>query len=247
MIFKSICIFLLCGLIVFIIVFNYFKKPDQLPVKFLEENKYGQSIQLTDFPRDESEFLDPAFYKLFITPEDDKVRKVARAIGPDIRKQYYWVAENIKYKNDSIVWDVDEYYQTPYETLSKRSGDCEDSAFLLASLARASGIKDVYVVLGTADYNGHAWVMYKRGKSWRILEPTNNDGTKFVKETTDDIAMDLAISAVVKSNPWLLLGAFLLSSKSEDISYSATEIINVMSERSIECIVNDYEYQKNIE
>jgi|YelNatPaOPRAMG01_1025707.scaffolds.fasta_scaffold05659_1 hypothetical protein len=73
---------------------------------------------------------------------------------------YYWVANNIVYKDDESVWGK-EYWQTPQQTIELKSGDCEDQAFLLASLLIASGCpaENVRVVIGKIlGGGGHAWV-----------------------------------------------------------------------------------------
>jgi len=74
-------------------------------------------------------------------------------------------------------------WQFPDETLFLKSGDCEDRAFLIASLLLASGVStfNVRVALGKVrhyrgqarphDYD-HAWVMYKNeAGAWILLEP----------------------------------------------------------------------------
>lgn len=82
--------------------------------------------------------------------------------------------------------DGADFWQFPPETLALRSGDCEDQAFLAASLLLAAGIRrdDVRVVIGALyrpqhpsqrQLLGHAWpsVRDESGR-WRILE-TNLD------------------------------------------------------------------------
>lgn len=87
-----------------------------------------------------------------------------------------WVAANIQYKTDEEQWGVDEYWQTPDETLSLQSGDCEDFAILLCTLLRAYGIgkEHIYVAIGVDDQGyGHAFLIenwYLDGE-WRALEP----------------------------------------------------------------------------
>jgi predicted transglutaminase-like cysteine proteinase len=87
-----------------------------------------------------------------------------------------WVAANIEYKDDEEQWGVDDYWQTPEETLSLYSGDCEDVAILLCTLLRAYGIagEQMYVAIGVdnAGY-GHAFLIenwYLDGE-WRAIEP----------------------------------------------------------------------------
>jgi predicted transglutaminase-like cysteine proteinase len=87
-----------------------------------------------------------------------------------------WVAANIEYKTDEEQWGLDEYWQTPDETLSLQSGDCEDFAILLCTLLRAYGIGEehIYVAIGVDDEGyGHAFLIedwYLDGE-WRALEP----------------------------------------------------------------------------
>ncbi len=71
----------------------------------------------------------------------------------------------------------------PSETLAARGGDCEDLAFLLASMLEQSGISHycVRVAFGRITRNqaggkssswDHAWVAYmNEGGAWEILEP----------------------------------------------------------------------------
>jgi hypothetical protein len=87
-----------------------------------------------------------------------------------------WVAANIEYKTDEEQWGVDEYWQTPGETLSLHTGDCEDFAILLCTLLRAYGVgaEQIYVAVGVDDDGyGHAFLIedwYLDGE-WRAIEP----------------------------------------------------------------------------
>jgi hypothetical protein len=127
-------------------------------------------------PTTESEF------KSYITPEcpwvqvtlqgilGDPPYELSRVGFDDIRD---WVANNIDYKSDEDRWGED-YWQTPEETLSYSSGDCEDFSTLLCSLLRAYGIdgERIYVALGIVDEEyGHAFLIenwYHDGEWWRI-------------------------------------------------------------------------------
>jgi hypothetical protein len=128
-------------------------------------------------PATESEF------KSFITPECPLVDEalldilgnppyeLSQVSFDDIRD---WVAINIDYISDEKRWGKD-YWQTPQETLSYRTGDCEDFAILLCSLLRNYGIdaQQVYVALGVDDSeDGHAFLLenwYSDGE-WRRVE-----------------------------------------------------------------------------
>ncbi len=51
-----------------------------------------------------------------------------------------------------------DFWQYPYETLHALMGDCEDSAFLLASMLLQSGAaEDAWVAIGLWEQYGHAW------------------------------------------------------------------------------------------
>lgn len=94
-----------------------------------------------------------------------------------------YVAATVRYAPS----DGHDPWQFPAETLALRSGDCEDIAFLLASLLLASGISgyNVRVALGQVHVRGargrrqrydHMWVMYKcEAGHWLLLEPLHLD------------------------------------------------------------------------
>ena len=87
-----------------------------------------------------------------------------------------WIDENIEYEEDEDRWG-DDYWQTPEETLTYYTGDCEDFSTLLCSLLRAYGIdaEQVYVALGVDggdEEPGHAFLIenwYQDGE-WRRIE-----------------------------------------------------------------------------
>ena len=96
-----------------------------------------------------------------------------------------WVLEHVDYTSDDSSHRRGEFYQFPAETIALGKGDCEDSAFLLASLLIASGISEycVRAVLGSIKWGddqiseGHAWVTYKDEVGiWRLLETTMDAG-----------------------------------------------------------------------
>jgi hypothetical protein len=140
---------------------------------------YRESSTVCGLPMTESEF------KSYVTPECPWVEGTLQGIlgdppyepsqvgFDDIRD---WVAINIDYMPDEQRWGED-YWQTPEESLSYSSGDCEDFSVLLCSLLRAYGIdgERVYVALGVDDGSeepGHAFLIedwYHDGK-WRRIE-----------------------------------------------------------------------------
>jgi Transglutaminase-like superfamily len=89
-----------------------------------------------------------------------------------------FVSERIAYK--SRKWR--DPWQFPDETLFIKSGDCEDRAFLIASLMIGAGISpyNIRVVLGKVRITknnkpkefDHMWVMYKtEAGQWILIEP----------------------------------------------------------------------------
>ncbi len=138
---------------------------------------YPESSVTHWLPATESEF------KSYVTPDCQAVKETLQNIlgdppytlsqrdFDDIRD---WVADNIGYKSDGERWGKD-YWQTPEETLTYRTGDCEDFSILLCSLLRAYGIdaRRVYVALGVdGEEDGHAFVMedWCHDGEWRRLE-----------------------------------------------------------------------------
>jgi len=132
-----------------------------------------------NFPRYLTE--DASISKLFITPRESNVVWRENQILEDkffltpnwiaIRD---WVGNNIQYKEDDVDHGKPEYWQFGTETLSRRTGDCEDFSILLCSLLRANGwsANDVYVVLGKNDDGYHGWVKINMGiLGWYNLEP----------------------------------------------------------------------------
>jgi predicted transglutaminase-like cysteine proteinase len=129
-------------------------------------------------PATESEF------KSYITPECPSVKEALRDILGDPPYELSqagfnnirdWVATNINYMPDEKRWGKD-YWQTPEETLSYRTGDCEDFSILLCSLLRAYGIdaEQVYIALGVnAEEDGHAFLIedWNNDGEWRRIEP----------------------------------------------------------------------------
>ena len=66
-----------------------------------------------------------------------------------------YVCRNISYGSDNGEW-----WEWPAVTLSRTSGDCEDTTILLASMLRSTGYSPdkVYVCIGTYQGLKHAWV-----------------------------------------------------------------------------------------
>lgn len=138
----------------------------------------------------------PELAKLFITPREATVVQLENEILNDksfITPNWIalrdWVGKNIQYAYDSEIYGTDEYWQFAKETLSRRTGDCEDYAILLVSLLRVSGYSenDVYVVLGRNEKGEHhAWVKINLGiVGWYNLEPQKDGWNTLIGDYFD--------------------------------------------------------------
>jgi len=119
----------------------------------------------------------PVDPRQLIAVEDPAVRWALEVITSDktdfrsdFRKLQDWVASHITYSQDSYY-----HWQTPAETLEKRSGNCKDFAVLLCTLSRAAGVPagDIYVAIGKDRSNrSHAFIIEKwlLGR-WQVIEP----------------------------------------------------------------------------
>jgi hypothetical protein len=80
----------------------------------------------------------------------------------DIESLCYYVNENIDYVYDwDSVYDTKEYYQSPMETESLRTGDCEDFTIYFMYIAyKEFGIKPDFAVVKVDDLGYHALAKY---------------------------------------------------------------------------------------
>ena len=87
-----------------------------------------------------------------------------------------FAANYITHTSDVIVWGTTESWVCPRATLYYAQGDCEDGAFLIASLLLNIGVSSskVKVAIGYYDDTGHAWAMYQRASDgiWVNLDWT---------------------------------------------------------------------------
>ena len=127
----------------------------------------------------------PELVKLFITPREPSLVALKNEVLKDTPLKVKdwialrnWVGNNIQYWCDDVIHGISDYWQFGKETVTLKTGDCEDFAILLCSLLRASGYSpnDVYVVIGKNpnEYH-HAWVKINLGSlGWYNLEPQEN-------------------------------------------------------------------------
>ena len=105
--------------------------------------------------------------------------------GVQAQEALDWVFTNIAYQEDETNYVVAEAWANPEQTLNQGSGDCEDMAFLLASLLKwhtdevdAGGGDLVYAKCGfllPPDGGFHAWVFWYDASAvdWHQLDPTS--------------------------------------------------------------------------
>ncbi|MEM0235630.1 hypothetical protein [Thermofilum sp.] len=138
----------------------------------------------------------PSDPRIFVTPGDASVQATVRSavygnVNPArdeelrlyLRLLYDWVSTNIRVRSDSLypvlpslpngqVSFISEVWQFPNETLTLRSGDCEDSATLLLSMIRfyAPRLKAFCIVV-EGGRGGHMAVIVSNGSGVAILDP----------------------------------------------------------------------------
>jgi hypothetical protein len=121
------------------------------------------------------------FYSAYITPNISEIQQIVSSKTTIDLCNY--ISSPITYKKDEskrrtfINYTNGNSWQTPSETLTLKTGDCEDYAFLLCSLLRASGYDEnsIYAVRGQSKIYGnyHWWVKIKINNIWIHIEPNN--------------------------------------------------------------------------
>ena len=69
-----------------------------------------------------------------------------------------WVAARVVYVRDATKWGRPDFWQSPQQTLSDASGDCEDSSLVVWSALPLVDLPEGRLVVGTLHGDGHAWV-----------------------------------------------------------------------------------------
>jgi hypothetical protein len=113
-------------------------------------------------------------YENFLTANNSAVIRKVRDLGNNPKRCYRFVVENIKYKSDESNYGKSEFWAYPEETLRRSSGDCEDSAFLIASMFMVLRIECFVRTAYLIDYgSGHAWCYFKLNGQWAPAETTS--------------------------------------------------------------------------
>lgn len=102
----------------------------------------------------------------------DQVKDKRR--GLQIPKVNYMVNRLLAYREDHRLWNQEEYWANPVETLNRRAGDCEDYAILKYALLRDLGVSDadmrIVVLRDTAARQYHAVLSVRQDGKWMILD-----------------------------------------------------------------------------
>jgi len=127
-------------------------------------------------------------YEKYLQFPNPKINALAKTIvsptDTNDEKMYkieQWVQDNITYVSDIKNYGQSELWAYPTMTLNKGTGDCEDGAFLMHSLALHAGIPPERLrtygglVWGDAygiTTGGHAWTAYRRetDNEWIITD-----------------------------------------------------------------------------
>jgi predicted transglutaminase-like cysteine proteinase len=110
-------------------------------VKWLNDNK--------ELPEKAAEFV--------------KDLKKVRSNDAKVRQILCFVNKHIHYLGDIKRWKVQEYWQTPKETMTYLTGDCEDGSLLIYLMCHEAGIPDddLWLTCGNVVGGGHAYVIYR--------------------------------------------------------------------------------------
>jgi len=114
------------------------------------------------------------------TPELQSFLDSIKSLDNDSKayKIHRWILKDLgmKYKSDSEIWHKTEYWQTPQQSLSLKSGDCEDFSLLWLKITEIAGIPSYRckIYCGDTDGGGHAYPCYlsEEGNRWVSMDLT---------------------------------------------------------------------------
>jgi hypothetical protein len=127
-------------------------------------------------------------FKSYITDKDPTMIKLIKEIEKVSRKMGYCTecailsfVHSLDYTEDERT-GFDDYRKYPIETLVEGNGDCEDTAFLMATLFKMKGydtalvfFEDLHMGVGIAcdDCNGSYYIFPDEDIKYYYIEPTN--------------------------------------------------------------------------
>jgi transglutaminase-like putative cysteine protease len=150
--------------------FYYNNKYPYQKISYLSRSMPGIRKRM---PTDVRDFITPRNYLVADILTKLKVRDSKKQMSSDDKAKIIqkWVIDNISYLSDADVQGYMEFWQFPFETISMKSGDCEDGAILMTSLLIGAGIEPWRVRIAgglvkthnaTAPTGGHGWCCYLR-------------------------------------------------------------------------------------
>lgn len=95
-----------------------------------------------------------------------------------------WVAQNIKYENETYAVETLIHPVTLIAKMKVRSGDCDCQATLVASLLLAVGIPARFAVMGAYNNRTHVWTEAEVDGVWYAVDTTNRHQTSLVVNNT---------------------------------------------------------------
>ena len=126
-----------------------------------------------------------------LAEEKKKINKVQYARLRSPRAISNWLKKNITYKSDSEVYNKEDYWQEPKETIVLKTGDCEDYTFLAQVLLSNMGIKSYAIGIQYSkgsEEGGHAICVFPYGSSYSYFD--NHLLRKTNERTIDGVVDD---------------------------------------------------------
>jgi predicted transglutaminase-like cysteine proteinase len=138
------------------------KRPKSDDYRYKGRAIWGQTVNTGVDPR------------IFYTPVDNLIPVVDGTNDEKSMKALQWVIDHIIYVTDTTNFKKEEEWLLPFETMTIKTGDCEDGAILLANIMLKSGIPYWRIRLNAGDVKGggHCWCTYLResDNQWTILD-----------------------------------------------------------------------------
>ena len=129
----------------------------------------------------------PVDVRDFFTLKDESLKNIVKGLKMDTQTDNQkalnclkWIFTNFPYKSDSTNYGNGEFWCMPYESLNKKSGDCEDGAILLANLLIIAGVPNWKIRINcgwvfepvSKKQIGHAYLTFfdEDNEKWVILD-----------------------------------------------------------------------------
>lgn len=86
----------------------------------------------------------------------------------NLKDYLHWIKNNLTYSTDT----VRDSWASPEETISRKSGDCEDLAFLHAEVLRELGYES-RVLAFSKGKDGHVFCVFRKNGNYQIIDNLN--------------------------------------------------------------------------